>query len=132
MSKIYILLEGDEYYGEKYSKWERETENSGIYNIKWDGQQKISMQVWLLDTHTKTTRSEGVDIWEKWIPGKGPTNAEILRQEHVWCVHKQQGGSWLEQREGEVEGGEVWKAKRWRSKSLKALHVFRDSGLHVW
>lgn len=38
MSQIYILLEGDEYYGEKDSKGERGTGNAVMYNIKWDGQ----------------------------------------------------------------------------------------------
>lgn len=45
MSQKYILLEGDEYYGKKDSKGERGTGNAGMYNIKWDGQQKISMKV---------------------------------------------------------------------------------------
>ena len=33
MSKKNTLSEGDEYYGEKYSEWERGTEDAGVYNI---------------------------------------------------------------------------------------------------
>lgn len=42
MSKIYSILEGNEYYGENFSKWKMRTESVGMYNIKEDGQPKIS------------------------------------------------------------------------------------------
>lgn len=47
-------------------------------------------------------------------------------------VHNKQGDWWLEQREGGMEGGEVCKVRRWRSKSVKAPNVFGDFGLHAW